>query len=57
MCRSEGEGEVGRPYIKWRRERTMNSTLGEKKTVEEGEEKEIGREEKVEEQEYRDTKT
>ena len=35
----------------------MNSTLREKETVEEGEEKEIGREEKADAQEYRDMET
>ena len=56
MIRSEGEGEDGRPCIKWRKQRMTNPTGREKETIEEGEEKEIGREEEAEAQEYRDTK-
>ena len=37
---------------KWRKQRTSNPTGGEKETIEEGEEEEIGREEKAEAQEY-----
>ena len=50
MCRSEGEGEEystevedGRPCIKSRKQQTMNTTGSKEETVEEGEEKEIGR--------------
>ena len=35
----------------------MNTTGSKEETVEEGEEKEIGREEKAEAKEYRDTET
>ena len=60
ICRPEGEGkdylsegEDGRPCIKWRKRRTTNPTGREK----EGEEEELGGEEKVETQEYRDVET
>ena len=51
------EGDDGRPCIKWRRQRTTNTTGSKKETVEEGEETEIGREEKAEAEEYRDPET
>ena len=43
--------------IKWRKQRTTNPTGREKEIVEEGEEEEIGREEKAEAQENRDAET
>ena len=64
MCRSEGEGEEylsegedGRPCIKWRRQRMMNTTGSKEEMIEEGEEKEMGREEKAKAKEYRNTET
>ena len=41
----------------WRKQRTTNPTGREKETIEKGEEEEIGGEEKVEAQEYRDAET
>ena len=50
--KSLSEGEDGRPCIKWRRQRTTNITGSKEKTVENWEETDIGREEKVEAEEY-----
>ena len=58
MCRSEGEGEEhlsegedGMPCISG--QQTTNTTGNKEETVEEGEETEIGREEKAEAEDYR----
>ena len=53
ICKPEGEGEEyllegedGRPCIKWRKIRTMTPSGREKEKIEEGEEEEIGGEER-----------
>ena len=61
MYSSEGEGEEYlsegddvRPCIKWRIQLKTNTTGSKEETVEEGEETDIGREEKAKAEEYRD---